>query len=300
MSLLEQIRKEADKRHKLIISDYTGRREISTLEFLNRILYRYLKMVRLFKEESHDCYYLFEIKEEDTEPFYTQAKFSTYGDCISYKEKLLNNDNHFFAFRIRKIYLTSLIEENISREKYIIASFNPDFYLMDLDCCGFSEEIDDISTDALICYLPMPFKKGDILKRKSYSYSKASVNPEERYSTHCVFCKGIPSEEKNTKLMDASDIIIYGWYFDRKKGKIKLDHFEHRYDFEYLSNELTSEEKVLYSISAFLSNEIEFNEEEAILTSLYHMACHKIEEYRIKKDNLHLRYIFSDDKERKC
>lgn len=171
---------------------------------------------------------------------------------------------------------------------------------MDLDCCGFSEEIDDISTDALICYLPMPFKKGDILKRKSYSCSKASVNPEEPYSSHCVFCKRIPSEEKNTKLMDASDIIIYGWYLDRKKGKIKLDHFEHRYDFEYLSNELTSEEKVLYSISAFLSNEIEFNEEEAILTSLYHMACHKIEEYRIKKDNLHLRYIFSDDKERKC
>ena len=203
MNLLEQIRKEADKKQKVIISDYTGRIEIPAAEFLNQILYRYLKLAKLFKEDSPDCYYLFEIKDEGTEPFYTQGQFSTYGDCISYKEKHLNNDTHLFAFRIRKIYLTSLIEDNLSREKSIRASFNSDFCLMDLDCCGFSEELYDISTDDLVCYLPMPFRKGDILTRKSYSCSKGSVTSEVPYSTHCVFCKGIPSDNKTTNLMDA-------------------------------------------------------------------------------------------------
>lgn len=298
MNLLEQIRNEIDKCQKITIHEDTGITEMSASEFLFHILDRYQKLSQLFRKDSPDSCYLFEVKEDSSESFYTIGYFSSYRDCIGYHDKYLNEPSSYQAFRIRKIYLSLPAGDNVSAGKSIRASFNSDFSLMDLNCCGFSPGNDAISSDSLVCYLPMPFKKGDILKRKSYSFAKTSIIPDVPYSTPCVFCRGIPSDSGCKQLMDASDIIIYGWYVDRKTGKIKKDHFEHRYDFEYLSGELTSKEKVLYSVSAFLNEETNFNEEEAILTSLYHLTCDKIEEYRKTKDNPLLNYIFLKDNEK--
>ena len=295
MTLLEKIMKETEQNLKLSVHEGTNSSKVLAKEFITRLLDRYLGLARLLKKDECESFYQLEVKNKDFSDFYYEGQFATYGDVINYRDRYLKNVPDTCTFRLKKIYLTGFLESNLASDKCIRAIYNADFKIMDLNCSGFYDEIDDISTDSLICYLPMPFKKGDILCRRQHCYHKTADTPCLSYQNPCVFTEAYPKENNSDNLMDASDIIIYGWYIDSTTGKLKHDHFEHRYDFEYLKEDLLPKDCTLYSISAFLNNEKDFHEEEAILTALYHLECYREKEYQKTKDNPLLEYAFSDE-----
>ena len=296
ISALEKLKKEMGKKDTVRIHDFPRIYTFSATKFIDRLIKKYITLVENFKDDSGDCVYELKVSEEYQNCYYDEKFFYSYGDFLFYKNNLTETDQKSNTFRLKKIYLNSINNDACGGETFISAIYSGEFKLMDIKCSGFSDEKYKVSSDNLICCIPLPFKSGDIIVRKKNLFNRTASGSFCPLYTPCVFTKACPTSYDDVKTMDASDLILYTWYRDNSTGLVKHDHFEHRYDFEFLKDKLSSKDKILYSVSAFLKKTID--EEPLVLTALYHQVNNRILEQMNEREDLLLNYIYSDNEKK--
>ncbi len=220
-------------------SDLSG---VSAHEFIDGLIGSLNRNIRLLTEESAECFYkveaLYAALRGSCE-YSDYAYFRTYKQCL---EAIKNDPESFddcISIKIRKQRFSA------KRTFECEAFLTKDLKLMDVSSS------DSIQYEcAQFISLPMPFKQGDLIKRRIYPKTELFLNKS-------VFMGYRPSKSEDYRShRDGSDILYFG-YVATAEGFELTDGSPFLYDLEYLSPDpADTEDRKLVLISKFIKGEI--------------------------------------------
>lgn len=235
-------------------------------DMVTRLIRYYRKLQDLFRQNDKNCFYeIFTC--EDGFRKHSEACFHDLDCAMAYCRHNYSEDNsddnycdkHNFAIKITKRYMeTSPDIDSFRAEKYITAAFSRDLQLYSLQEQAVISETEfsyKDSTDGLIIYLPMPFRRGDILTRSKdnlpYAMHNGSGTPDRMGDPFVVV--DLSPDEKISRGWDSIDICCQCYYLNQSEGlNIKQDDLSHIYDLEYYRGEIKGRYRILKILSAIL------------------------------------------------
>lgn len=280
--------------------------ELESLHELTKgIVENYRTLIKILKTEEPESYYEISILEKGRSEFYSSARFPSFDAAIKgYQQEYPDdNDNSVAVVQLSKYYFSGTKDQrgNIV-DKYVKAFFDSDLKLMhiyDNEC--LPQERFFYTTDKLLIYLPMPFRRGDILvNSKDCVYTGNTTGFNCDYEAEAPFVADSFYPDKNISFgVDCSDIFCNCFYFDKfSQYHLTSEVNVHNYDLEYYRKPLSGKERFLRIYGMKLRNESSVSDEELLLASEY---CRTLEiQKELKKQMSWLysgvEYYFHDDK----
>ena len=273
----------------------------SVHDLARRVSTRYSRLLALFYD-NHDaaCYTVSILENNRTEFFTENIYFKSYEVAVSHCRKLIEEERGYGirAVEIKKIYLSGEDAQNQAPEE-IVAVYDGEMNMMNIN--GTKGNHED-STEGLYIYLPVPFKKGDILvipEERVYSGKGESIydyNSEEPFIALSFY-----PDETLRGGADSSDINCDVLYFNKfRRMDLAEEVLIHNYDLEYCRKPLTGKFKLLKVLSSVMQDG-ELVDSTTLLTAVKY--CKALTAFEEAKEDLvlypALKYAFADTDEQK-
>ena len=203
-------------------------------EFIRRYLADKKAILSFIKEASSDYFYEAEHLERHLKDFQHIGFYSNYDNALEAIREYAEDEDIGVVqdyYRIRKYVFSECVKDTdgpVGDVAECILSKNAE--VITVDChsgCGMNLYGVDVS--AMHISLPMPFKRGDIVKKAGIPYGALlrSIHPE-----YAVFLSYTPAGKEDLKdYHDGTDILYWG-LFPVENGFYK-DHSWLNYDLEY-------------------------------------------------------------------
>ena len=314
---LKNLLQEDDERVKLRNPHYwrdddsVFKKEISLHALTAGIIENFETLLGKLKESEPLCFYELSVIEDGSDEYSQEGYFPSYEAAYSYyKNHCLSKDSdeELYAFKIRKQYFEGTIDPRWGdvEDKYVEACFNRHGHLLNItDNLVLSSDRYDYSSDGLFFYLPVPFKKGDIVITSKETVLHGSTNgfmydqaPREPYVLGGDF---FPDEKLNIGV-DSSDINVNCVYLNKFSDNCSVvsEVNVHTYNIEYYRKPLTGKNRILKFISSIIKKDGVFDFEDLLWANSLFRAESLYQDSKNYCSNLNyfLNYYLGDAKEK--
>lgn len=292
--------------------DSVFKKEISLHALTAGIIENYETLLFKLKETEPCCFYELSTYEDGDDNYSRKGYFPSFEAAYSYcRNYCLSNDSdeEFYAFKIRKQYYEGSIDQKWGNveDKYAEACFNCQGQLLNItDNLVLSSDRYDYSTDGLFFYLPVPFKKGDIVITCKETFLRGSTNgfmyDQDQREPYVLQGDFFPDEKLNNGV-DSSDINVSCIYLNRFSDSCAVvsEVNVHTYDIEYYRKPLTGRNRILKLIGSIIKKDGVFDWDELMWANSLMRAEALYQDTKQYCSNLNplLNYYLGDAKEKK-
>lgn len=209
---------------------------LSVHEFIRRYICDTYAKFKFIKDFSTDFVYEAELMDSSSDDFQHIGYYRNYDNCLGAirdyaEDEYYGKQNDFY--RIRKfIFSESAETSDDCKEEVATCILSKEAEVLKVDCGSVSGlKLYGVDVSAMLISIPMPFKRGDIVKRLGIPYYSMDRKNHHNYS---VFLSYTPSEIgqfDDSPVHDGSDILYWGLFPD-ENGFYK-EHTSFYYDLEY-------------------------------------------------------------------
>ena len=222
-------------------------------DFIERYLDNLNRQIAFLKEEDKRfCYQLYGLSDS--------CRYELIGSFQNYENghnRIEEESDCYNYFKLKKIPFEDAFDREYFRQKYLelpyaVAYIDKSLVLMDCFANDTNSKPQDHYTDCMYITIPLPFKKGDIVRFRASPWIE--MTDKEKKSEYSVFHSYAPTEDSLHKYQgtDRSDMYYCG-YRPKKQG-VKLHEYNFFcFDIEYAdSAELKGHNKRLKALSDVL------------------------------------------------